>query len=262
MPGAFLQQDRVSTGSVASAQATIATMPVANLQDPQPRRRARLMGISATITADLGAEVSVDCVALISTTLGAGAVVQARLSNIANFSVTLADTGLLNAEAQDESQGNVVLVLPAPVTARYLRVYLTDGAAPYMDIGLLVAGQLWRLQRGTAYGIREGRVMLDRRDRNPYTGAEFPVPAIINPRFAAFTLPALSLTEARNQHRELLRRLGAAGDALWIAELGDSLAERNRRAIWGAVNALGDEASASRDSFPLASRAVRMVERV
>ncbi len=60
----------------------------------------------------------------------------------------------------------------------------------------------------------------------------------------------------------MLRRLSAAGDALWIAELGDSLAERNRRAIWGAMNAPGDEASASRDSLRLASRAVRMVERV
>ncbi|MCA3393482.1 MAG: hypothetical protein INF47_14820 [Roseomonas sp.] len=75
-------------------------------------------------------------------------------------------------------------------------------------------------------------------------------------------MPALSLTEARNQHRDLLRRLGAAGDALWIAELGDSLAERNRRAIWDAVNAPGEEASTSRDSLPLAARAVRMVERI
>ncbi|MFN7308968.1 MAG: hypothetical protein ACK5TQ_20660 [Acetobacteraceae bacterium] len=174
MPGAFLQQDRVATGSVASVQASIATKPITNLQDPQPRRRARLMGSAATITADLGAEVSEDCIALISTTLGAGAMVQARLSNVANFSVTLADTGLLNAEAQDESQGNVLLVLPAAVTARHLRVDLSDGAAPYMDIGLLVAGQLWRLQRGTAYGIREGRVMLDRRDRNPTPGPNFP----------------------------------------------------------------------------------------
>jgi hypothetical protein len=245
MPGAFLQQDRVATGSVASAQATIATMPITNLQDPQPRRRTRLMGSSATITADLGAEVPVDCIALISTTLGAGALVQARLSNVANFSVTLADTGLLNAEAQDESQGNVVLVFPAPVTARYLRVDLTDGAAPYMDIGLLVAGQLWRLQRGTAYGIREGRVMLDRRDR-----------------MAAFTLPALSTAEARNQHRDMLRRLGAARDTLWVAELSDSMAERNRRAIWGAMNTPGEDAAISRDSLPLASRGFRLVERV
>jgi ethanolamine utilization microcompartment shell protein EutS len=92
------------------------------------------------ITADLGAEVRVDCVALISITPGAGAIVQARLANVANFSVTLVDTGLLNAEVQDESQGNVVLVLQAPVMARYLRVDLTDRAAPYIDSGCLLRG--------------------------------------------------------------------------------------------------------------------------
>ena len=68
--------------------------------------------------------------------------------------------------------------------------------------------------------------------------------------------------EARNQHRNLLRRLGAEGDALWIAELGDSVAESNRWAIWEAVNAAGEKAITGRDSTPLASRAVRMVERV
>ncbi len=172
-----------------------------------------------------------DCMAPTSTTLGTGPMVQALLSNVAHFSVTLADTGLLNAGAQDESQGNVVLVLPAPVTARYLRIDLTDGAASYMDIGLVVAGQLWRQLRGTAYGIREGLVMLDRRDRNPFSGAEFPVPAIVNPRMPAFTLPALSTAEARNQHRDMLRCLGAARDTRWFADLSDSMAERNRRAI-------------------------------
>jgi hypothetical protein len=185
-----------------------------------------------------------------------------QIATLVPWALTPDNTGTINAEAQDEAQGNVVLALPAPVTARYLRIDLTDGAAAFMDIGLLVAGQLWRLLRGTAYGIREGRVMLDRRYRNPFTGAEFPVPAIVNPRFAAFTLPALSVAEARNQHRDLLRRLGATGDALWIAELGDSMADRNRRAIWGAVNAPGEEASASRDSFPFTARAVRMMERV
>jgi hypothetical protein len=144
----------------------------------------------------------------------------------------------------------------------YLRVDLTDDAAPYMDIGLLVAGQLWRLQRGTAYGIREGRVMLDRRDRNPYTGAEFPVPAIVNPRIAAFTLSALSTAEARNQNRDMLRRLGAARDTLWIAELGDAMAEQNRRAIWGAKNTPREDAAISRDSMLLAARGFRVVERV
>jgi hypothetical protein len=262
MPGAFIYDNVAKRAVLTSAQANVLSMPLANLQDAQPRRRARLNAASATIDVDLLAALPVDCMALLSTTLSANATIRVRLANVSSFATVLADTSIINAGAQDESQGNVVLVLPAPITARYLRIDLTDGAAAFMDVGLLVAGQLWRLQRGTAYGIREGRVMLDRRDRNPYTGAEFPVPAIVNPRFAAFTLPALSVAEARNQHRDLLRRLGASGDALWIAELGDSLAERNRRAIWGAVNAPGEEASASRDSFPFTERAVRMVERI
>lgn len=174
----------------------------------------------------------------------------------------LADTGTVNAQASDEGSGNVVLTFPAPVTARYLRIDIEDGAAEFMDIGLLVAGALWRVQRGVAYGAREGRVILDRRDRNPFTGAEFPVPAIANPRYCAFTLPSLSTSEARTQHRDLVRVLGAVRDGLVIPELNDSLSERNRRAIWGAINVPGEDAAVSRDSFPLSSRAFRVIERL
>lgn len=74
--------------------------------------------------------------------------------------------------------------------------------------------------------------------RDPqHTRADFPVPAIMNPRFADFALPALSLNEARNQHRDQLHRLAAACDALWIADLGVSLAESTRRAIWRTAKA-------------------------
>ena len=104
--------------------------------------------------------------------------------------------------------------------------------------------------------------MLDRRDRNPCTGAELPVPAIVNLRMAAFTLQALSNAEARNKHRVMLRRLGAARDTLWIAELTDSMTQRNRRAIKDAMIASGEDAAISRDSLPLASRGFRLVEKV
>ena len=79
---------------------------------------------------------------------------------------------------------------------------------------------------------------------------------------AAFTLPALSTAEARNQNRDMLRRLGAARDTLWIAELGDAMAEQNRRAIWGAMKTPGEDAAISRDSLPLASRGFGVVGRV
>ncbi|MCA3360515.1 MAG: hypothetical protein INF74_01075 [Roseomonas sp.] len=60
----------------------------------------------------------------------------------------------------------------------------------------------------------------------------------------------------------MLRRLGAARDTLWFAELSDKMAEQNRRAIWRAMNAPGEDAAISRDCLPLASRAFRVMERV
>jgi hypothetical protein len=79
-----------------------------------------------------------------------------------------------------------------------------------------------------------------------------------------------SLQAEDSQHRAALavnvrvRRPGyfCPASALWIAELGDSGAQRNRRTIWGAMNAPGEDAAISRDSFPLASRTARIVERV
>lgn len=257
MPAGFLYD--IASATFTSAEAVTPSLPITNLADPQPRRRARLTGASVSIVADFGVARAIDCVALISTTLTAGATIRARLGTVLNTWTT--DTGTLAAEAQEAAQGNVILTLASPVTARFLRIDIADAPA-FTDIGLCIAGALWRVQRGTAYGITEGRVMLDRRDRNPFTGAEFPVPAIANPRYCAFTLPSLSTAEARTQHRDLVRLLGAARDGLVIPELNDSLAERNRRAIWGAINLPGEDAGVSRDSLPLSSRSFRVTERL
>jgi hypothetical protein len=85
------------------------------------------------------------------------------------------------------------------------------------------------------------------------------VPTLVNPRFAD-AAGALACRGAA--HRDVLRRLGAARDALPIPETGDTRAEMNRRAIWGAVNQPDEEAAAARGSFPLLNRAFRIVERL
>jgi len=78
----------------------------------------------------------------------------------------------------------------------------------------------------------------------------------------AFTLPALSPAEPRNQQREMLQRLGAARDRLWIAELSDITAERNRCTIGGNMNVPVEDAAINPDSPPLASRGFRLKERI
>jgi hypothetical protein len=172
------------------------------------------------------------------------------------------DTGTIAAEAEAANQGNVIMTLPAPALGRILRIDIENPTATFTDIGVLAAGQLWRTERSIAYGIDEGRLMLDRRDRNAFTGAEFPVPAVINPRYARFTLPVLSDNEVRTQHRELVRQLGAARDGLVIPDIADGLAERNRRALWGALNEPGTNAGTVLTSFNVNERSFTVTERV
>ena len=172
------------------------------------------------------------------------------------------DTGIIAAEAEDANQGNVILTLAAPALGRFLRIDIDNPAAAYTDIGVLVAGALWRTERSIAYGIEEGRLMLDRRDRNSFTGAEFPVPAIFNPRYARFTLPVLSDAEVKTAHRALVRQLGAAGDGLVIPDIADGLAERNRRALWGALNEPGGNSGTIMTAFNINERSFLVTERV
>jgi hypothetical protein len=172
------------------------------------------------------------------------------------------DSGTIAAEVSDDSGGNLVLVLPAPASGRYLRLDLEASGAVVIDIGRIVAGPLWRPSRSYAYGIVEGRQINDRVDINPLTGARFPVPALVNPRFAKFTLPLLTTAEVRGEFRALTKALGGVGDLLWIPETASSQAELNNRSLWGAAAAPGDLAGASRDSFVGSQHGLQIIERV
>jgi hypothetical protein len=174
----------------------------------------------------------------------------------------LLDSGVVATATGDEASGNVVLLAPQPVTARYLWLDLAASGATAIDIGRIVVGPLWQPRRSYAYGIVEGRQINDRVDINPLTGARFPVPALANPRFAKFTLPLLTTAEARGEFRALTRALGGVGDLLWIPDTALSQAELNNRSLWGAAAAPGDLAGTSRDSFVGSSRGFTITERV
>jgi hypothetical protein len=265
MPGAFLYANLVdAAAALTCAQAIVPTMPLENIRDPQPRMRARLVGSSAAIIVDLGASRALDCAALVGTTLTASATIRVRLAtaDATGAAGDAWDTGILTA-SPGATSGQVVVIRGAgTASGRYLRIDLADGALAVIDVGRIAAGALWRLTRGHSYGITEGQLMLDRRDRNPLTGAEFPVPAVANPRVARFQLAALTQTEALGQHRAMLATLGAAGDGLWVPELALSQAEINARSIWGALAEPGAAIGLSRAALALFGRGFTLTERV
>jgi hypothetical protein len=78
------------------------------------------------------------------------------LSSTGSSLVTAAltyDSGTAAADTSAACNGNVVSIAPAAATGQYLQVDVTSPSAGLIDIGLLVAGPLWRINRAVAYGM-------------------------------------------------------------------------------------------------------------
>ena len=266
MSTAFLWQNALANAWVGDrGTAALPALSLANLSDPQPRVRTRWPGgAGVSVWFDMGASAEIACVALISTTLGSAGgttLVRARLSDDPLFATAAWDTGVLDPATDAYANGNVVLVHPTSASGRFLLVEMEDAAAGLIDVGRIVAGPLWRCTHSWSLGRQQGRMILDRRDRNPYTGVEFPVRAVANPRQASFTLGTVRLAE-ETEWRGMLNSISAAGDVLWIPDDGLSLAELNQQCIWGAPVQPGESALLQRAGFLHHTRSFTLTERV
>lgn len=263
MPAAFMWDDKIAGAAFLGDLGTMAAtgLPLSNLTESQPRQRTRWQPASLALYVDFGAATTVECLALISTNLTGGSNIRWRIGNDAGFATSTYDTGVLIALTAAGENGNVILLAPAATSGRFMRLDIA-ATGDFIDIGRLIAGPLWRMIYGASYGFTEGRTILDRRDRNPFTGAEFPVPAVYNPRETSFTMSLLSPAEIVAQHRHMLYALGAAGDALWIPDTRLSLDQLNIRCIWGAVSQPGASAVAIRGNSAGFSRSFTLTERV
>lgn len=264
MAGAFMWDNKVTSSVTITAPvgAVAASMPLSNITDDQPRLRTRFTADTVAILIDFGAAVAIQCVGLVSTTLDASATIRLRLGADSGFASPDYDSGTIGAATSAALMGNVVLLTGASISAQFLRLDIVQSGAAQIDIGRIVAGPLWTHSRSYGYGIVEGREILDRADRNTFTGAIFTVPAVLNPRFATFSLSVLSSTEATGQHRSMLAALGGAGQALWVPETTLAQAELNARSLWGSVAVPGERAGLTRENFRSFARSFSIVERV
>lgn len=237
---AFLWNDRVAGAamSVPSGVEPIAGMPLSSLIDPQLRVRCRWEADSAVLQLDFTFATDLDAVALLGTNLTVPAAVRWRVAGNSAMTAPSYDNTVATTPTA-AGNGNIILLAGSTQSGRYMRLDIAAPGVAAIDIGRLVAGPLWTPSRHYGYGIQEGRAILDRRDTNPLTGAQFAVPAIANPRQASFGLDVLSGAEAIGQHRSLLDTLGGAGDVLWVPDTGLSQDELNRRCIWGPCNPPG-----------------------
>lgn len=258
----FLYTDYSRTAVVTSS-GTLGDGGVDRLADPQPRHRMRLNGNAVQFTMDLGAVVSLDVFALISTTLTSAGDARVRAS-ATDATVTgslVHDSGVLANVTDAKWLGQVVQVLSAPVSARYVRWDLNMPSGASIDVGLAPLGLLWRPTRNYAYGAQKGRQDYGIRDGNARTGAMFAVRGN-QARVQAFNLAALSPAEVDADVTEMDVAAGVAGDVLWVPEATDQILSRARDCIWGSFRQVGAPSLATHESFQLLTRSYQMTERI
>lgn len=153
----LLYDDRVPAATLSGA-ATVAGLPVTNLQDPQPSRVARWTGTTCHVVVDFGAATPVGMVVLAGTNLTTTTTRRLRLSSTdaTGAAGDVHDSGTAAAGADARFNGSFAYMLAADLAARYLRVDLTDAGLAFIDVGLLMAGPAFRPGRNFSFGHELG----------------------------------------------------------------------------------------------------------
>lgn len=112
-------------------------------------------GTGAWLQADAGAAVAWRAVSIHRSNLTPDASLRVMLGTTAGA----ADVADATVTGLAPGYGQLVLALPAEVTARHLRLELTDAANPdgFISIALAYAGAVWEPAQAVAYGSAPGR---------------------------------------------------------------------------------------------------------
>lgn len=251
----ILYDDRIPAAALSGA-ATVGGLPLANLQDSQPRKVARWSGTSCHIVADLGAPSLVGLVALHGTNLTAAATRRVRLSSSDGTGEAgdVHDSGAAAAGADPRYSGTAVYVLAANASARYLRIDLADASLSFIDVGLVLAGPAFRPARNYSFGAAFGYVEAGSADASPI-GVMF---ANRRGRRRAVSLRFAFATEAEamTDHMELSRIAGATENVVVVPDPGG--AYRAQQALVGLV---ADTTEIRNDAFNVWSRTIQVIER-
>lgn len=229
---AFLVDDVAAAGT-ASASSSVGSLPGSRLLTAGPRDVWRgASGVtSLNVTVDLGVAKAIDAVALLFTNLSASGTRRVRVSNNSDMSSASYDTTQA-APATGELDivtRQLVHVLPATATGRYVRVNLVDATLSYHEAGKFIAGALVRPARNFAHG-RSWDAEDPSRISRAYGGAEFIDLREIR-RILELELPALTPAEAEAFGYDLLTRLGSSQPFLTILDPAGAAVARNT--VWG-----------------------------
>lgn len=252
----ILFDDRVAAAALSGA-ATLDGLPLANLQDPQPRKVARWSGTSGYVVADFGAAVPIGAAVIHGTNLSAAATRRVRLSSVdaTGAAGDVHDSGTAVAGASTVYNGSFAYTLTADASARYLRVDLADTSLAWIDAGLLLAGPVFRAARNFSYGAAIGYRESGRNEASP-VGVTFTTRRG-RARALSLRFDYATAAEAYAQLLELQRIAGVTQNVAIVPDPGGLYAAQRL-----LVGTLQDLTPISNSYFNIHSTTLSLVERI
>lgn len=144
MANAAIAITNLADAGTVTASTAETLMPVSRLQNEHVGKRWRSTAEPGYAICDLGSSLSIDTVALLGMSAGAGASCQVRASaSDATATGSLSfDSGSLSDGGQyfDTDYDALIYTRAAPVSTRYVRIDITDTPASYVEAGRLFIG--------------------------------------------------------------------------------------------------------------------------
>lgn len=245
-------------GATITATSEVSTLPLSNLQDDHVAVAYRSVDASdLTIDFDLGSALIIAVVGLFGCNLTAAATWRIMISAVSAGATDLYDGGAVAANVAT-GYGQMVQVLPAPVTGRYVRIVLSDAgvaSAGYFQIGAAWIGDLWQPAKNFSYGQQFGRV--DPSVKSKSRGGQLYIDVRDQYRTHQFSMDFLTEAEIFDETLELERVAGTGSNILWIPDPGGIY--QNRQAIFGTLT---DLSPAANPYFAVFSKAYQIEERL
>lgn len=156
MANAAIVTENLADSGLLTASSEVAGMEVTELRNPNVTDDLwRSDGNSENVTLDLAGNQTLDSVAVFGLNLTATATIRARVSTSAGGATSgdLHDHTYTVADAQfDPDYAAFVLLLPASVSARFVRLDIVDAALGFLEAGRLVVGARTALEFNFAPG--------------------------------------------------------------------------------------------------------------
>lgn len=254
--------DNLADAGSISASGTASLTPPSLLQNHHVARKVRFAGVTSQyVVVDLGAVQSIDTFAMFGVNLSPTGTCRIRASAFDTSGLVgeLYDSGTLTGRV-DPAYGALVALAQAPVSARYVRIDLSDATLTSLEAGRLVVGLRHTFTYNYSYGAQRGRV--DRSRKTESRGGQTYIDADNTYRTADISFDALTESERFGVIERLERVNGTKLDVLLILRSdSDNL---GRDTIWGLVDEISPVAQPQMwiGNAPGYSKTLRIKERL